>query len=455
MIGQGDIKAMTHSADRTFLGVDLGTSKMAAVIMDAAGKVVADVSCPHQADLARTSGQAEQDAGRLLECARQVVRSLPANQKARLAGIGVTGQMHGVVVVDQQRRALTPLITWQDQRQQAIQMAEDLRRRTGCAVCPGYGCVTLALLTTAGMPATAISSGTIHDLFVAELCDLPRLVTDTTDAASWGLFDLEHLNWDSRAIGIAGIKADLLPQVFPTGALAGNISLTAAETLGLPVGIPVAVALGDNQASVLASLSCPDEELALTLGTGGQVSAVVTQVNFHHQSMSATCQYRPFPGGRWLLVVASLCGGSAWNWLADSITAQLHELGLESPARDELFRQLNVLGQRSSIELEISPHFLGERHAPKLRGQISGLTMTNFRVGAMARGLAYGIVRNLYTGLPPDILPGRRRIIASGNALRLNPLLRQAAQDVFGLPLVMREAREEAATGAAMIAASL
>ena len=470
------------------LGIDIGTTKVAAVIVDAGGGVMASASRLHGADLPATMGRSEQDVGVIFKAVRTVVCDLPADLRGKVQAVGVTGQMHGVVVLDPQGGALTPLITWQDGRCLEDDFLRRLNAQVGRELRTGYGCATLAWLVAHGqMPAEAAGSCTVHDLLVAALCGASKPVTDPTDAASWGLFDLQRLDWDSLAVKAAGIPGFILPKVVPCGAEAGKVHSRAAEELGIPGGIPVASAIGDNQASLLATLKDPARELALTLGTGGQVSAVVSiggqasrQVGLPYGPVWAphdgspvrartsllTYEYRPYPGGRMLVVAASLCGGAAWAWLADTVISWQSDLGFPPMSRDEVFGRLNDLalrtGQNSGqsiakpqAELRVAPHFLGERYDASLRASISGIDLRNFDLGGLARALARGIIRNLKDMLPPQVLEGRQRIVGSGNALRRNAVLRQMVVEVFCLPLEMAEGLEEAATGAALNAAGL
>lgn len=442
-----------------YLGIDVGTSKVAAVIADASGALVVAASSPHGADLPVPAGRAEQDAAALVGAAWARVVELPADLRRRVRAVGVTGQMHGVVVLDAAGAPLGPLVTWQDGRCLAPgeTLLADLAARTGYTLRSGFGGATLAWLAAHGAwPRGATAAATIHDLLVARLCGCARPVTDPTDAASWGLFDLRALAWDARAARAAGIPAGVLPEVRPCGSRAGEVSPAMADRLGVPAGAPVAVAVGDNQASLVATLRDPDHDLALTLGTGGQVSAVLPAgAAVDPGGPAPTFEYRPYCGGRWAVVAASLCGGAAWAWLADTAEAWARDLGLAVPPRDALFARLSDLGLAAADGPAVRPHFLGERHAPQVRGSIEGLGLAALGLGPLARGLARGIAGNLRDMLPPAVLEGRTRIVGSGNALRRSPLLRQMAADVFGLPLEMTEGREEAALGAALLAARL
>ncbi len=436
-----------------FLGIDVGTTKIAAVVADGKGRVEAVVSRAHEAALPTPQGRAEQDAVMLLDTTWAVVRELPEVLRQRVRGIGVTGQMHGVVLLDAGNTPLTPVITWQDGRCLEDETFLDaLYETTGYRLHTGYGLATLAWMQRHRQhPAEAVAASTIQDLVVARLCDLPRPVTDPSDAASWGFFDLQTSAWDAAAVERSGLRLSILPVVHPFGRVAGSLDYERAARLGLPEGLPVHVAIGDLQASLLATVRDPEHDIALTLGTGGQAT-VVTAGPIDAAAFRPTCSYWPYPGHRTAIVAASLSGGAAWAWLVDSVVSWLDDLNVEGPSRDALFERINALGLDASNELVVHSHFLGERHDPSLRGSIDGLTRSNFSLGNVARGLARSIVLNLRAMLPPEALEHRKRVVGSGNALRRTPLLQQMAEEVFGLPLTLVDGREEAATGAALLA---
>jgi sedoheptulokinase len=442
-----------------FLGIDLGTTTASAAIVDAGGRVCASASRAHAADLPCAAGRDEQDPARLLGCARETVLSLPAPMRGAVRAVGVTGQMHGVLLLDAGGCAVTPLITWRDGRCLEGEFLPDLSRRTGHRLRTGFGCATLAWLAARRLlPDAASCACTIQDLAVQQLCGERRAVTDPTDAASWGLFDLWTMDWDRQAVGAAGIRQELLPAVRPCGSRAGALCAAAAGELGLPAGVPVMTAIGDNQASLAATLTEPERELAVTIGTGAQASAVMpADAQLARVPPELPYELRPFPGGRLAVVAAALCGGAAWAWLVDGLNRILGDLGRQPLDRDDLFRRIDALGAEADAAAAptVRPHFLGERHDPSLRGSVEGLTMDNLAVGPIARGLAGGIAANLKGMLPAGALAGRLRVVGSGNALRRSALLRSAVEEAFGLPLRMSEGAEEAAAGAAKLAGRL
>jgi len=132
------------------LGIDIGTTKTAVVLTDFDRQVHAVASRAHDAGRPGETGCAEQDVGRHVETVRQLVRELPAVMRTRVRAIGLTGQMHGVLVFDGTGAPLTPLVTWQDQRcLSEPQFLANLNARTGYALRSGYGCATLCWLSTA------------------------------------------------------------------------------------------------------------------------------------------------------------------------------------------------------------------------------------------------------------------------------------------------------------------
>ncbi|MHC4123308.1 MAG: sedoheptulokinase [Planctomycetota bacterium] len=439
------------------LGIDIGTSKVAAVIIDTQKQLLAVCSKRHKANMESPTGRSEQDVEAIIATVRSAVLGLRKELRMAVRAIGVTGQMHGVVVVGKGLRAITPLITWQDKRCLEGDFLGKLNPVGGYCLRSGFGCASLAWLCTKGLlPSEAVSASTIHDLLVARVCELDRPVTDPTDAASWGLFDLHSLNWDFDAIRKANVPMELLPKVVPCSSKAGMVCKAMSEELCIPAGIPVATAIGDNQASLLATLREPENELALTLGTGGQLSAVLATGHEPEPiEQNSKYEYRPFPGSRFVVTAAALCGGSAWEWLAAAVEKWLGGLKVATPSRDDLYKRLSELGLKATHMLEVRPNFLGERYDDLLRGSINRIDLENFDLGTVSRSLARGIIENLKDMLPAYVFKGRDRIVGSGNALRRTKLLQVMIEEVFGLRLDISQMQEEAACGAALNSAAL
>jgi sedoheptulokinase len=417
------------------LGIDCGTSKVAVAVLTTAGRQVLTAAAAHGAELAVAPGRAEQDPARILTCAEGLVRALPAPLRAAIAAVGLTGQMHGVLLHDASGAALTPLVTWQDRR-----VLEDPAFLAACGLPlhAGYGLATLAWWARHGGLPPGARAATIHGFLAARWCGLERAPIDPTDAQAWG-----------GAVPPAGVPAGALPTAVGHGERVGALSAGAAAALGLAMGLPVAAPLGDNQASLRATLDDPARALAFTLGTGCQLTAVLPRAAAFALGRA---ERRPFSAQADLLVAAPLCGGAAWQWLADTAASWCADLGLAPPPRAELFALLDRLGSAAADRLEFAPHLAGERHDPALTATLRGLALANGRLGEVARAVARGLAANARDLLPAAARDGRTHVVASGNALRRSALLRAMAEAEFGVPLVLSACVEEAASGAALVA---
>jgi sugar (pentulose or hexulose) kinase len=325
--------------------------------------------------------------------------------------------------------------------------------RAAIAPATGYLGVTLfCLKESSGLPRSARYALMCHDWLAARLAAC-ELATDPTDAASSGLYDVRERRWARPVCEALGIDSRLLPTVREAGGPLGRIHPDFAKATGLPAGTTVHVPLGDNQASVLASMRDPASEVLLNVGTGAQTSAV-TGLLF----TAPDIEPRPFPGGKVLACGAGLCGGAAFRYLAEHYVRVIRGLtGAEATVPQVLTKLVELAGgvPAGSHGLRMDPFFQGKRSDPSVRGSMSGMGTANNSPGAWARALMEGMARSLaghYQTMLGAGLEPRRRLVASGNALRLNPVLRQAASDAFGMPLAMPAWDEEAACGAALAA---
>jgi sedoheptulokinase len=418
-----------------YLGVDCGTGKVAIAVVDAGGTQLHTGSRPHAADLPAATGRHEQDAERIISTAAALVREIPVDLRARIAGIGFTGQMHGVVLHDAATKPLSPLVTWQDKR-----AADDpaFLPSLGRPMNTGFGMATLAWWARRGEIPAQARAATIHGLLAARWSALDRAPIDPTDAAAWG-----------GLAPLPGVDPQVLPTQMGHGAIVGLLTPVAASDLGLNAGIPLHAPLGDNQASVRATLRDPVHDLGFTLGTGCQLAAIVPRTA---STTLGHAERRPYDDQHDLIVAAPLCGGAAWKWLAETASSWVADLGRPSPPLEVMYARLDELGLAADDALTFAPHLLGERHDSTLTGVLAGLHLGNGSLGQIARAVARGISANARDLLPASVRQGRTRVMASGNALRRSTLLRTMAERELGLTLVLSDRSEEAATGAALVA---
>ncbi len=435
------------------LGIDLGTTKVAAVILNTENNtVVASASREHHAALSGPPLYAEQNPLTILEVVSALIRSFPAELRTLTEAVGVTGQMHSVMGWNS--KTIFPLVTWQDHRTK-----KKIKHYSKLAECPlydGFGGATLAWFSEQGMLENRDAVSGIGDFYVRRLCGCDKVVTDYTDAASWGLYDPSNMDWNRGAIHALRIPERLLPTLCPTGAKAGELSNESAEELGLSAGIPVMAAIGDHQASVLDCGKEFEKEVFLTIGTGSQLSIVVRDSEIEKFADIPGLELRPFSAGYNLVVSAPLCGGCAFSWLGETVNDWLSCLGYREIPLPELLDRLDALGTDAMPEeLSICPSFLGERHAPGRRGSIHGITLENCSPGGFVAALTEGIVRNLIQPFPPEAFVGRTCVMGSGNGIRRIRSLQKQVERMLHLELCLRPDREEAACGCARLAGNL
>lgn len=423
------------------LGLDIGTTTVSAVVAED-GQVLESLTRDNDARLPGDKPwERLQDPNRILsiviETARELLGRFPEVRR-----IGLTGQMHGIVYLNSAGKPVSPLYTWQDARAEqtaadGFTYAAELSRVTGRPVAPGYGMATHYYNLKNGLvPYDAAALCTIHDYAAMVLSGLTRPVTDTSDAASFGIFDVERGRFDTGAMERAGIDPAILP------------ALSTGSAMGQWNGREVYTAIGDNQASFLGAGGGPGTML-VNVGTGSQFS-----VYSRHYLRCDGLETRPFPGGGYLLVGASICGGRAYALLERFFRSVGQMLGHEpESAYDAMAALLEREGRPSDIPA-VTPLFQGTREDPALRGKIEGLSTDNFTPLHLIWGVMEGMaaeLRGMYDQyLASGGAPGR--LLGSGNGLRKNPFLRRCFSSAFGQELTMSRCREEAAAGAAIFA---
>ena len=427
------------------LGLDIGTTTVSAVVTSNGVGVES---------LTRKNGyfftdvpafEKSQDVAMIEKTALDAVREL-LSRHTDVAVIGVTGQMHGIVYLDEDGTPISPLYTWQDGRGDEVyengkSYAAYLSEKTGYPLATGYGCVTHFYNLKNGLvPENAVVFCTIHDYIAMRLASLSRPVTDATDAASFGLFDVEKGAFDAEALALAGIDGGMLP------ALCDGVFIGSYEGK-----IPVAAAIGDNQASFLGALGGKREGMLVNVGTGSQFSAYASTY-----LSSAALETRPFPGGGYLLVGASLCGGRAYALLEKFFRDAAKMMGFDCARAYDAMDALAALDTPLCDPVTVTPLFSGTRRDPSLRGKIEGLSTENFTPRHLVVGTMEGMARELYEMYEAYLASGGTpsALYGSGNGLRVNPYLQKCFERLFDAPLTLSSTKEEAATGAAMYAAS-
>jgi len=457
------------------IGVDLGTTKITALALESdSGKIIALHTVANDADITspldRSRGYSEWDphriCGQAFQCLQQVAKQLGSRRKD-VSGIGITGQQHGVVLIDPKLRPLTPLVNWQDRRgdellpnsnrtvvQEAACRAEnDALHRTGCSLASGMMGVTLFWWKLHEQLPKACTACFVMDYLAAQLTDSPP-ASDPTNAASSGVFDVQRRCWDAPMLRALELPSSLFPEIREANQSLGLLTPTMAAALDIPAGVPVFVPLGDSQAAFLGSVDDRRQDVLINVGTGAQVMAATD--HYHYASPLET---RPLPLEGNLLVSAQLCGGRAYAVLESFFHKVLHDLGGLDVA-EKRFDAMNRLAENvppGCEGLTCRPLFAGTRSSPELRASWSGVSPENFTPAHMTRALLEGVADVLYEDFQHiRQVAGQsyQHLVGSGNALRKNPLLCHIISDRFAMPLRLIPYEEEAALGAARLATS-
>jgi xylulokinase len=436
------------------LGIDVSTTATKALILDESGTVLGTAASAHSLQTPRPLWS-EQDPDQwwkaTCRAVQQVLKEtgLPG---AAVSAIGLSGQMHGLVLLDATGRVLRPAILWNDQRASAecdlIRNGLGLERLvaiTGNDAFPGF---TAPKLLWVREHEPEIYRQTRHVLLPKDYIRYRLTDAFGTDRAGAGgtlLLNLETRDWSSRLLDELDIPADWLPPTHEGPSVTGTVMREAAERTGLSEGTPVVAGAGDQAAQAVGVGAISPDVFALTVGTSGVVFAPCD-----HPVVDPRGRAHAFPHAipeRWHVMGVMLSAAGSLAWYREAFAPDagfetlIEEAGHIPPGSEGLF---------------FLPYLSGERtpHAdPDARGAFTGLTLRHGRghlTRAVLEGVAFGLRDNLKL-LQEAGLPRPEEIRASGGALK-SPLWSRILADVLGHSLVPALAPEGAALGAAMLA---
>ena len=436
-----DLLYKTVSDHTLVLGIDLGTTTLSAAVVDLTGHtqvnshtVITNASRFSEKDFR------EQDPDLILQKTTVRIDSI-LSLYPNIRASGFTGQMHGILYTDKYGHAVSPLFTWQDRRADreitcGKTYCDDIKEHTGHNISTGYGLATHYYNTkNALVPTKSVYLCTLMDYVVMRLSNTAVPVIHSTNAASLGLYLLEENRFDFNSLSILGMTNIQLPSVTTTPVAAGYYKK-----------IPVFTSIGDNQASFFGTVR-HDRDILLNYGTGAQISVITTA-----PSPLPGTEIRPYFDGKYLLCGSALCGGRAYAILGNFFKEYLSACGFSDHDPYAVMNQLAAKAYPYS-PLKISTTFSGTRSEPEKKGAILHLDENNFKPEFFALGVLQGMVDELYDLCMNAPSITYRDVIASGNAVQKNPILRQLISDKFKTPAKLPVVKEEAAFGAALTAA--
>ncbi|MBR0534907.1 MAG: hypothetical protein IIX14_00865 [Clostridia bacterium] len=433
------------------LGIDIGTTTVTALVLDTEEKRILN-TCTRNNDSFIKGKDFEriQDPQTIINTVKAAVKEVTA--EFSVDAVGVTGQMHGILYLDSKMKHCSPLFIWQDERgnlpfRDNKTYAEHLTELTGIKASTGFGLTTHFYNLQNGLvPENAVMLCTIHDYIVSILTE-ERPVTHSSDAASLGFFDMKSLEFSAEMLSLAEINKDFLPRIIKNTAVAGK---TACDFL--PQGIPVGVAIGDNQASFLGSVAQPESSVLVNVGTGSQVSFVTECIK-----TPTVGEIRPLTDGKYIYVGSSLCGGRAYAILKNFFSLCADMLGGE---KDNLYTKMDSLSENIfslSDELTVNCEFCGSRENPTKRGSIENIGTENFTPEKLICGVLKGVsdeLKTMYLQANDYLAFTPRQLVCSGNGLRKSKIWRDIFSRDFSLPASLPGFSEEAAVGACVFAAA-
>lgn len=436
----------------TLLGIDASTTGVKALLIDDNGEIVASSTTPLHLSTPRPLWS-EQDPHDWWQAAITSIRNVVKEADAEnIAAIGLTGQMHGLVLLDDAGEVLRPAILWNDQRCAAE--CDEIRARLGkdrLVQISGNDALT-------GFTAPKIVWVRNHEPDVYDRARhvlLPKdylrykltheYAMDKADGSGTLLFDLEKRDWSNEILDALEIPGAWLPPTFEGPEITGRITREAAEATGLREGTPVVAGGGDQSAQAVGVGAIRPGVLAVTMGTSGVVFAATETPLIEPQGrLHAFCHAVP---NRWHLMGVMLSAAGSLQWYRDALCPNV--------SFDELVTEAARV-PAGSDGLLFLPYLCGERTPhpdPLARGAWIGLTNRHTR-GHLTRAVLEGVAFGLKDIFALMLEVGMRDVdqvrVSGGGAKSM--LWRQILSDVLDSELVTVNTTEGAAYGAALLA---
>ncbi len=441
-------------AGEYFLGIDVSTTATKALLIDQSGQVVAVASTEYPFETPRPLWS-EQHPDLWWDGAQKSIRAVIQKSGVvpeSIRAVGLTGQMHGLVLLDEAGQVLRPAILWNDQRTQAQcdQIHERLGREKFIAI---SGNVALTGFTAPKILWVAQNEPEVYAKVRHILLpkDFVRFHLtgdygmDKADGSGTVLFDLKERNWSNEILVALQIKPEWLPPTFEGPVFTGVISKSAAEATGLQAGTPVAAGGGDQAAQAVGVGAVEPGIIGLTVGTSGVVFATTPSALIEPDGrLHAFCHAVP---GAWHFMGVMLSAAGSLQWYRDTLAPGL--------GFDELLNEAVDI-PAGSEGLQFLPYLSGERTPypdPQARGAFIGLTIRHNRAHmtrAVLEGVSFGL-KDIFTLIRNSGLKEIQQVRASGGGTK-SPLWRQILASVLDSELVTVNTTEGAAFGAALLA---
>jgi xylulokinase len=437
------------------LGLDIGTSGAKALLCDEKGNVLASAVSEYPL-LAPYPLWSEQDPAEWWRGAKEALTQvLAGTDSTAVVGLGLTGQMHGSVFLDEQDQVIRPALLWNDQRtaEECRQITERIGQErlieiAGNPALTGFQAPKILWLRNHEPQHYARLARVLLPKDYIRLLLTGEAASDVSDAAGTLLLDLAQRDYSAEILDKLGFQRSWLPKVYEGPEVTGGLRPEVAAELGLPAGLPVVAGGGDNAAAAVGTGIVTTGIVSSSIGTSGVIFAHSDEIAFDpHGRLHTFCHAVP---GKYHMMAVTLSAGGSFRWWRDTLRA--------ASGSDLSYDQLTEMaaGVPAGAEgLLFLPYLTGERTPhldPYARGAFVGLTARH-TAAHMARAVMEGVVYSLRDGL--EIMRGLGlpigQIRATGGGGR-SPLWRQMQADIYGAEVVTLRAEEGPAYGAALLA---
>ena len=437
-----------------WLGVDVGTGGSRALLVDADGRVRFSFIAAHDDMAMERPLWAEQDPNDWWRASAVAIRGVLKEagvEGSAVRGIGLSGQMHGLVLLDEAGEVIRPALIWCDQRSQSQVDAinaklgrDNVVRWTANPVLTGF---TLPKLLWVRDNQPQLFDRVRHFLLPKDFLRYKltgELATDVSDASGTAMLDVVKRAWSPEMMNGLGLDSSILPKLHESSEVTGGISAAAAEATGLAQGTPVMAGAGDQAASAIGNGIVQAGAVSCTIGTSGVVFAYLEKPAYDPQGRVHTfCHAVP---ETWHVMGVTQGAGLSLQWFRNQLAS--------SSSYDDLTREAET-SPRGAHGLFWLPYLMGER-TPHLdafaRACWIGLTAKHRRAD-MVRSVLEGVCFSQNDGL--EII---RKLGAAPELVRLSgggaksTFWHQLFADVFDTPVAILESQEGSAYGAALLA---
>jgi len=442
-----------------FLGIDIGTGGTRAIIIDEAGRVMASATEEHQPFVSPQIGWAEQNPVDWWNACGIAVRKALSIGKVRgdvITCVGLSGQMHGAVLLDGKDQVVRPALIWCDVRTE--KQCQDLTTQIGAEHLIELTCnpaltnftLTKCLWVRENEPENweKVRSVLLPKDYV-RLQITGEKATDLADASGTLLLDVAHRCWSHEMLDRVEMNRSLLAELYESPEICGKISEVGAAATGLNCGTPVVAGAGDQAAGAIGMGIVSPGTVSATIGTSGVVFAATSRPSLDPRGRLHTfCHAVP---SRWMVMGVTQAAGLSLRWFRD-------QFGVRENCQVESYESLTseaATVPAGSHGLLWAPYLMGERTPhldPTARGVLVGLTASHTRahvIRAILEGVAFSL-RDTFTIFQEIEVPVRRIRLGGGGAR--SALWQQIQADIYGHSVELVEAEEGAAYGAAILA---